>query len=111
MLNSLPALDRELVIRYYGLGNAQPWSLRELAALFHMGAARVQTTVLVAVRSLLGEDLVPLARRVCLMCDAEFTLPSNEVRRTVCGRACDRERRRALGRAARAGPKRVPGLE
>jgi hypothetical protein len=108
MLHALPALDRELVIRYYGLGTVQPSSLRELAAAFHMGGARIQTTVLAAVRSVLGDDVVPLARRLCVVCDAEFTLPSSQVRRTVCGPACDRERRRALGRAARARQQRVP---
>ena len=106
--DKLGALERELVQRYYGIGDERPWTRRELAREFGLSTGRVEDLVNAAVRTLTGVDVAPRFDRMCAVCGGSFTVRSRVSRRRTCGAGCEGELKRAAGRASgrarRGGP-------
>jgi hypothetical protein len=102
------ALERDLVQRYYGIGEERPWTRGELARTFGLSTGRVEDLVNIAVRALTGMEVTPAFDRTCTVCGVSFTLRSRVSRRRTCDSGCESELKRAGGRAsARARARRT----
>ena len=98
--DKLGALERDLVQRYYGIGGERPWTRRELAREFGLSTGRVEDLVNAALRTLTGMEVAPRFDRTCAVCGGSFTVRSRVSRRRTCGAGCERELKRAAGRAS-----------
>jgi hypothetical protein len=103
--DGLGVLEREMVQRYYGIGEEHPWTRRELAREFGVSTGRVEDLVNEAVRTLTGVEVAPRFDRTCAVCGGSFTVTSRVSRRRTCASGCESELRRAAGRAS-AGARR-----
>jgi len=113
-LDRLPAGDREVLVRYYGLGGHAPRTLNEVAQELGLSKFRAAQAVRRAVAALLGPQAVPaeLGGRVsvaCAVCEAPVELsPSlaGKARTHTCGPTCRAEfsRRRLRDRGLQDDP-------
>jgi hypothetical protein len=100
--DKLGTLDRDLVQRYYGIGEERRWTRRELAREYGLSTGRIEDFVNAAVGDLTGMDVAPRFERTCAVCGVLFTVRTRVSRRRRCDSACESELKRAAATRASA---------
>jgi hypothetical protein len=98
--DKLDTRDRDLVKRYYGIGEERSWTRRELAEAFGMSTARVEDLVNAAVSDLIGTEVGLRFDRVCVVCGDSFAVRGRSSQPRTCGPQCRSELKRAAAKAS-----------